>query len=42
MKYAIEMGLGATIYIPSFMPIGSGFRKIIGRIHRHTDRMEIA
>jgi hypothetical protein len=41
VRYAIEVGLSAVIYIPSFMPIGSGFQKLIGRIHRHTDRMQI-
>jgi hypothetical protein len=30
MKYAVEMGLVATIYIPSFMKIGSGIHKLIG------------
>jgi Uri superfamily endonuclease len=42
MKYAIEMGTGAMIYIPSFIKIGSGIQKLMERIHRHTDRMEIA
>jgi hypothetical protein len=42
MKYSIVMGSGAMIYIPSFIKIGSGIQKQIGRIHRHTDRMEIA
>jgi hypothetical protein len=30
MKYAIETGPGAMIYIPSFMKIGSGIQKLIG------------
>jgi hypothetical protein len=30
MKYAIEMGSGAMIYIPSFIQIGSGIQKLIG------------
>jgi hypothetical protein len=34
MKYAVEIGSGAMIYIPSFMKIGSGIQKLIGRIHR--------
>jgi hypothetical protein len=35
MKYAIEMGSGAMIYIPSFMKIGLGIQKLIGGgIHR--------
>jgi hypothetical protein len=27
--------------IPSFIKIGSGIQKVIGRSHRHTDSMEI-
>jgi hypothetical protein len=41
MKYAVEMGSGAMIYIPSFIKIGSGIQKLIGRytdIHRHIVR----
>jgi hypothetical protein len=34
MKYAIEMGSGAMIYIPSFVNIGSGIQKLMGPIHR--------
>jgi hypothetical protein len=30
MKYAVEMGSGAMIYIPSFVMIGSGIQKLIG------------
>jgi hypothetical protein len=33
MKYAVETGSGNMIYIPSFMKIGSGIQKLIGRIH---------
>jgi hypothetical protein len=29
MKYAIEMGSGAMIYIPSFIKIGSGIQEPI-------------
>jgi F0F1-type ATP synthase alpha subunit len=29
MKYSAEMGSGAMIYIPSFIKIGSGIRKLI-------------
>jgi hypothetical protein len=29
MKYAIEMGSGAMIYIPSFIKTGSGIQKLI-------------
>jgi hypothetical protein len=35
MKYAVEMGSGATIYVPSFIKIGSGIQKLIGE--RYTD-----
>jgi hypothetical protein len=30
MKYAVEMGSDAMIYIPSFIRIGSGIQKLIG------------
>jgi hypothetical protein len=30
MKYTVEMGSGAMIYVPSFIKIGSGIRKLIG------------
>jgi hypothetical protein len=30
MKYAVEMGSGAMIYIPSFIKIGSAIQKLIG------------
>jgi hypothetical protein len=42
MKYAIEMGSGVMIYMPSFINIGSGIQKLIRGIHRHTDRMVIS
>jgi hypothetical protein len=43
MKYAVEMGSGAMIYLPNFMKIDSGFQKLMGKgIHRHTGRVEIA
>jgi hypothetical protein len=29
MKYAVEMDLGAVIYIPSLMNTGSGIQKLI-------------
>jgi hypothetical protein len=39
MKYAVDIGFGAMIYIPSFIHIGSGVEKSIGGYtHRHTDR----
>jgi hypothetical protein len=37
MKYAVEMGSGAMIYITSFTKMGLGIQKLIGGIHRHTD-----
>jgi hypothetical protein len=38
MKYAVEMGSGVMMYIPSFVKISSGIQKLMGRgIHRHTD-----
>jgi hypothetical protein len=42
MKYAVEVGSGAMIYIPGFIKFGSGIQNLIGGIHRHTDSMEIA
>jgi hypothetical protein len=30
------MGSGAVIYVPSFIKIGSGVKKLTGGIHRHT------
>jgi hypothetical protein len=38
----IEMSSGAMIYIPSFIRISSGIQKMIGGIHKHTDRIGIA
>jgi hypothetical protein len=34
MKYAVQMGSGAMIYIPSFIKIGSGVQRLIEGIHR--------
>jgi hypothetical protein len=42
VKYAVEMGSGAAIYIPSFIKIGSGIRKLKGAIYKHTYSMGIA
>jgi hypothetical protein len=42
MKYAAEMGSNAIIYIPSFIKIGSGIRKLVRGIHGHTDSMDIS
>jgi hypothetical protein len=43
MKYAVEMGSGAMIYIPSFIKIGSGIHNLIGGIYRQTyaDRISL-
>jgi hypothetical protein len=41
MKYAVEMGSGAMIYIRSFINIGSGIQKLI-RQGSQTHNMEIA
>jgi hypothetical protein len=43
MKYAVEMGSGAMIYIPSFIKISFAIQKFMGAgIHRHTDSMVIS
>jgi hypothetical protein len=39
MKYAVGMGSGAMMYIPSFIQIGSGIQKLIGGF---TDSVEIS
>jgi hypothetical protein len=40
MKYAAEMSSGDTVYIPSFIKIGSGTEKVLARAHRqHCDRI---
>jgi hypothetical protein len=39
-EYAVQMGSGAMIYIPSFIKTGSGIQKLMeggGGIHRETD-----
>jgi hypothetical protein len=42
MKYAVEMGSGAVIYVPTFIKIGSSIQKLIGGIHRqHGDRISL-
>jgi hypothetical protein len=35
MKYTVEMGSGAIIYIPSFIKIGLGIQKLIRGLHNH-------
>jgi hypothetical protein len=45
MKYAVEMGSGATIYIPGFARTGSSTENLIARdsqTHRqHGDRLRL-
>jgi hypothetical protein len=38
MKYAVEMGSGSMIYIPTFINIRSGIQKLI---KRHTTRYAV-
>jgi hypothetical protein len=40
MKCAVEMGSGAMIYVPSFINIGSGIQKLIGREYTDTHRQQ--
>jgi hypothetical protein len=44
MKYAVEMGSGAMIYVPSFIRISSAIQKLIRGIHieTHTDSKVIS
>jgi hypothetical protein len=45
MKYAVEMGSGAMIYILSFIQIDSGIKKLIWRdtqTHSHTNSKVIS
>jgi hypothetical protein len=43
MKYAIDMGSGAMVYISSFIKTGSATQKFTGGgVLRHTDSMVIA
>jgi hypothetical protein len=37
VEYAIEMCLGAMIYIPSFIQTAAFIQKLIREIHRQTD-----
>jgi hypothetical protein len=41
VKYAVDMGSVAMIYIPNFIKIGSGIQKVIWG-GAYTDSMEIA
>jgi hypothetical protein len=42
MKYTVEIGQNAMIYIQSFIKTGSVFQKLIAGIQRHTDKMPTA
>jgi hypothetical protein len=43
MKYAVEMGSGAMIYIPALIKICSDIQKLIGtESHTHTYSMAIS
>jgi hypothetical protein len=35
------MGSGAVIYVPSFIKIGSGVQKLIGRIHTRGQQRDL-
>jgi hypothetical protein len=37
MNYAVEMGSGAMIYIPSFIRNGLGIQQLMGEDDTHTD-----
>jgi hypothetical protein len=41
MKWAVEMGPGAMIYVPSFIKMGSAIQTLIGR-NTHIGSMVIA
>jgi hypothetical protein len=42
MKYAVEMGSGAMIDIPSFIKINSVIQKLIGGIRKYAENMVIS
>jgi hypothetical protein len=41
MKYVVEISSGAMIYLPCFIEIGSGIKKLVRRWDSQTDSMEI-
>jgi hypothetical protein len=41
MRYTVEMGSVAMIYITSFLKIGSGIQKLIKGIHEYTDAQDV-
>jgi hypothetical protein len=42
MKYVVEIGSGAMIYVLSSRKFGLAIQKLVRGIHRHTDSMEIS
>jgi hypothetical protein len=36
LNYAVEMGSGAVIYVPSFIMIGAGVQTLMGGGYTHT------
>jgi hypothetical protein len=42
MKWAVEMGFDAVIYVPNLINIGPGMQNLIWGIHRHTESMVIS
>jgi hypothetical protein len=40
MKYAVEMGSGAMIYMSSLIKIDSGIQNVLRRIHIQTHRQQ--
>jgi hypothetical protein len=41
MNYAVQMGSGAMIYIPSFIKISSGIPKLIGEGYTDTQHGDL-
>jgi hypothetical protein len=41
MNYAIEIGSGAMIYMPSLIRIGLDIRKLLGGIHMQTQQRDL-
>jgi hypothetical protein len=42
MKYVVEMGSGALIYVPSFIKTASAIRKLMGRYSKSHTAMRIS
>jgi hypothetical protein len=42
MKYAVKMGVGVMIYIPSFCKDWFRYSTVDRGLHRHADSVEIA